>query len=582
MMDNEKGEQGRTTIHAQIDAKALKRVTRMYNAKASDIFNETFQNARRAGAAQITVRIGPARKQRLVTISDDGSGIKDPQILLSYGSNGWDGAITAREDAAGMGMLSLAERGCTVYSRARTESGEAGPGWRVTLTPKHFRGESPATVEPWDNAPHSHGTSIEFTVGYDERGGVGLGYIAEHQAQYLPVSVIIERDEPQPGEPPRHEVEAQAFLGNAQWAEHNDGLHIGVATRGWSEGANMNFHGQTIQGDLPVIHTMDGRQWNARVDIIDCAQLSLVLPARKELVHNSFLPVLNEHVKRAIYQAIAASTNVIVSYATWAHAKAMGIDITIPKAQLKPWTAHTGHLFGPSHRQPDGAVDEQTLRMGVELDTPVAQALQRALERNALAQHIVEGRPGLEGFEWYDRIAKITHVRIDIESGGKIRDLEAYWGTDTSVTPPIPDRAQRITMTLEVERDGTRAEPITLETDIVFAGEEGADADETLPIVTEKGEISVQEMVDLMMDGFFSPHYEEDANSPDRQRALFAQQCWATATEMLCSEDEAIAGTIELAVTREVSWLVPYGREAVIRVKNGEVGVVLGQSEKAA
>ncbi|MDE0650820.1 MAG: ATP-binding protein, partial [Gammaproteobacteria bacterium] len=107
------------TIRARIHDSALKRVTRTFAATLADIFAETLQNARRAGATRVNVVIGEHERggEPTVTVLDDGQGIADPWVLLSFGENGWSGELVEREDAAGMGMLSLARRGCAVSSR---------------------------------------------------------------------------------------------------------------------------------------------------------------------------------------------------------------------------------------------------------------------------------------------------------------------------------------------------------------------------------------------------------------------------------------------------------------------------------
>ena len=142
---------------------------------SGEVFSETLQNSRRAGATRIRVAIaGPADTGPLtVTVTDDGAGIVDPAVLLSFGENGWSEDLVRREDAAGMGMLSLARRGCTVSSRSRATSGEArarlarrassyafsrrsrGCGsrrrWRTlgrTAPPSHSRRPGPRTPSP--------------------------------------------------------------------------------------------------------------------------------------------------------------------------------------------------------------------------------------------------------------------------------------------------------------------------------------------------------------------------------------------------------------------------------------------------
>ena len=101
---------------------ALSRVTRMYAAGLADVFTETLQNSRRAGATSVRVTIDATEDTPgvlAVTVTDDGAGIADPAVLLSFGENGWSEDLVRREDAAGMGFLSLARRGCTVASRPR-------------------------------------------------------------------------------------------------------------------------------------------------------------------------------------------------------------------------------------------------------------------------------------------------------------------------------------------------------------------------------------------------------------------------------------------------------------------------------
>ena len=162
------------TIRARIHETAVKRVTRIYAATLADIFAETLQNSRRADAARVRISVSapPARPDEptaatgetplTVTVSDDGAGIADPAVLLSFGENGWDHALVRREDAAGFGFASLARRNCTVSSRPRSLDGEMVPGWRVALEPAHFLGEADAEVHADDEAPYPYGTSISF------------------------------------------------------------------------------------------------------------------------------------------------------------------------------------------------------------------------------------------------------------------------------------------------------------------------------------------------------------------------------------------------------------------------------------
>ena len=100
-----------TSFHACVADDAISKVSRLFNATLDDIFAELFQNARRAGATQISVSqidypdIGP-----VICLIDDGPGLNDPRDLFTLGQSAWDDDVQSLEDAAGMGFFSLAGR----------------------------------------------------------------------------------------------------------------------------------------------------------------------------------------------------------------------------------------------------------------------------------------------------------------------------------------------------------------------------------------------------------------------------------------------------------------------------------------
>ena len=157
------------SIRARVHDSAIDRVTRFFDATLAGAFIELIQNSRRAGATRMwTSSPRPSPRPRpaggiRVTVTDDGNGIADPAVLLSFGESGWDEDIARREDPAGIGVYALSKRGCTVSSRARGPLLDLAPGWRVALTPGCFLGkEEAAVVEA--NAPWPHGT-VDFVPG---------------------------------------------------------------------------------------------------------------------------------------------------------------------------------------------------------------------------------------------------------------------------------------------------------------------------------------------------------------------------------------------------------------------------------
>ena len=341
------------TIRARIHESAVKRVTRIYASTLSDAMTEALQNSRRAGATRVRIAIDTLTNQPVgdtpetgetrlaVTIADDGSGIADPAVLLSFGENGWSDDLVRREDAAGFGFASLSRRGCTVSSRPRSPDGNTMPGWRVDLAPEHFLGESEAEVRTDDGAPFPHGTSISFQA---TETAAAIRHAAEAAARHYPLPVIF--DGTPRTTPGGEELERRAFLDGAIHAEPWRGLAFGVfrnRNRGYND-PDLNFFGLTLPVGLPTVETVHGGTWSIRADVDDCPDLELVLPARKEAVENAFLKEMREAARLAIYRAMAAALEPRPSFDDWKRARDAGIDIAPPPAQLRPWRPATADV----------------------------------------------------------------------------------------------------------------------------------------------------------------------------------------------------------------------------------------------
>ena len=158
-----------TSIRARVHPRALDRMHMFFDASVSSAFVELIANARRGGATRIDIStrdLSPPDGHRFeVSIRDDGRGIPDPAVLLSFGESGWNEKLARSENPAGMGLLSLAKHGCTLSSRPKSPAAGHFPSWRVELEPEHFMGKADAAVMPDDTAPAPHGTRVTFEVG---------------------------------------------------------------------------------------------------------------------------------------------------------------------------------------------------------------------------------------------------------------------------------------------------------------------------------------------------------------------------------------------------------------------------------
>ena len=570
------------TIRARIHDSAIKRVTRTFAATLADIFTETLQNSRRAGAARIFVSVtGPdAGGPLTVTVTDHGAGIADAAILLILGENGWSEDLVRREDAAGMGMLSLARRGCTVSSRPRNADGTPAPGWRVALTPEHFLGEAEAEVLADDAAPWPYGTAVTFQATETENAAAIRHAIAS-AAWHYPLPVIFEHapHTPPGGEP----LERRAFLDGALHAERWRGLVFGVFKDRWNgfglNDPDVNFHGLTVSVRLPSVEAVTGPRWSVAADVENCPDLELVLPARKEAVETPFLDEMREAARLAIYRAMAADPDPRPAYQDWKRAKDAGIDIAPPPAELRPWRPGRADIDDwrePPKRQPAGA---DALRMEYDPEPPEAQTFWRAAERNAIAERLFETDRRLEGYGWYDAIPRIVNIHTEVTVEGRAYALDAYPAPERTgaVEAPLPARPEAICVTLAVKPSKGAGRMLDLATDLAFAGEAWSWLHDALPLVIAGSDLEPYQLAQLLRAAFFSPSDDADADSWERQRDVFDQDALHIALRLLASDDEAKRTTIADAVSRELFWLIPHDRGVAISVRDRKVTVTLGE-----
>ncbi len=571
------------TIHVRVHEGALKRVTRFFASTLTDAFVEALQNSRRSGATRVRVTVGtaaePSETRLTVTVTDDGTGIEDPAVLLSFGENGWTDDIVAREDAAGMGILSLAQRGCRITSRPRTPDGHAGHGWSVDLQPEHFTGRSDARVRHDDAAPHPSGTSVRFHA--TESADAVHAAIA-NAARHYPLPVVIEGV---PGTEPVT-LEHLAFLDGAVHAEGWNGLVFGVFRDRWrgSFEPDLNFFGLTVPARLPTVETVHGGVWSVRADVVDCPGLELVLPARKEVVENSFIAGMREGARLAIYRAMKADPDPRPAFADWTRARAAGIELAPPVQILRPWRPAIADVDDWREPPRPAPVGGDALVMACDPEPPEAQALWRAAERTGVAKRLFEADRRLEGYGWYDGLDRVTGIDTEVTTNGRAWPLDRFPAPARMgpAVAPLPARPDAIRMMLAVKPANGRDRTFDLPADLAFAGEAWSWVGEALPLVTKDSALEPHRLAELLRVGFFSSSDDADADSRETQAVRFDEEALHVATRLLCSEDSALVLSIAEAVRRDLFWLVPHGRKVEISIARPDVRVTLGDPAETA
>ena len=569
-----------TTIRARIHDSAIKRVTRFFSSSLADIFTETFQNARRAGARHVFIHVAGERQPSTITIIDDGDGIADPAVLLSFGENGWSPDLVRSEDAAGMGFIALARRGCTVSSRPRSANGTAYPGWAVSLAPEHFTGDADAIVNRDDHAPWPHGTAVSFTI--DESANA-IRNAATAAARYFPLPVHLSGlpEAPDDGE----ELERRSFLAGAIHTECWQGIAFGVFRnmRHRHGEPDTNFHGITVPAALPEITAANDDNWSVFADIHDCPRLELVLPARREVVQTPFLDELREAACLCIYRAMARQPHPDPVFADWQRAQSVGIRIPPARPRLRPWKPSIADHNAGRELPKRQDVPSSSLVMAFDPDPPEAQALYRALGYSDMAHQVFETDRLLEGYGWYDRLYRITAAPAEaLHQGRSTPILETGAVPSEGGTPDMPDRPEDILVKLCIQHPERADQSFTMAADLVFPSEPYASIEEIEPLVTLTSELQPGELAQLIHASYFSPSDDWEADSWETQSEQFMQQAVTLATELLCGKDEAVRQALTELANRELRWIVPPDATAIVTIRGRQVTVSLDTGKEAA
>jgi hypothetical protein len=533
------------TFRVGINPKLIEKARNFFNASLTDIFNELLQNARRAEATCMTITFNTTTTT--LTVEDNGSGIFRDGITIDLGGSGWDGAMQTSEDPAGCGLFSLASRTCLIESR----------GVKITLDERKFCGQEDVAIEQGADIP---GTRLSFPL--TEQEARSYRGIAEACALYYPLPVLVDGKEL-----PRKQF-LEAALYRHSWA----GLTLGVVEHYWKN--QINFHGLVIDTHLPKVEWHWNRSLTVCIDVDNCPELQLVLPARKEVVRNQFFETLKNECRRAIYQYVAfqyaSGKPHRLSYEDWLRAAELGIDLPEAEPMLEAYVPRTANPDDWETSE-DLQVTERTIVIEADLDPPDAQAFWRGFENAELPYHLVAACDKYRGYSWYDKLPTLSNVTFQIQFGDRTLTPEEAATEGGQVRP------DEIIVTATIAHSDGTSETISFTTDVDFYGEEvfyWSDMECVTLFVTKGSTIEVKYLVKMLKQSFFYPSDDSSSDSWTTQEEDFTEEATSRAHKILSCEDVARKERIRLVVDRHLRWLLPRGQETAIRLtSDGAVAV---------
>ena len=366
------------------------------------IVDELAQNARRAGARRVRVdTFEDAGGNRCLRLADDGRGIADPAVVLTFGASEPGVPDQPAEKLAGTGLHCLAPRRAEIASRC------CGKQWKMRVDRETFRRGTAAEVIE-DAGPAAGGDGTEVTIRL-EPGESAWGL--EERLEYLPLCVMVNGTRLCGG---------KDFLLGCVRIEHTEGARIGVRKIG-PHGARevlplddgrpqVSIMGRVTTADAPELAVRTETDvWQARLDVVEPEGLETLLPNHDRIVPSERWTRLLKAARKAILRALAESGDEPVSRDCWLEASALGITMMEAPEALTVWHADP-HRKGQRKRiPPNAAVVCPDLRL-----TPGERTgLAAAAEANGVSLFV--GNVRMAGYRWYDRLRRIESARVELE-----------------------------------------------------------------------------------------------------------------------------------------------------------------------
>ncbi|UFN51675.1 ATP-binding protein (plasmid) [Roseomonas sp. OT10] len=539
-------------IRGALGEKVLRKSPELFNQSLPTVLAEVLQNSRRAGATRMEIELLGGEGHATLVVRDDGHGIADMAQLVTFGSSDWDERTDLMENAAGMGVFSLASRGVTVRSRGR----------RVTLSREVFCGEAEAAVLP--DPGMGVGTELLFPV--NERA---VPQVIERVCRFYPLPVTLNGQA----------LPRRDFLAGAVHEVAWQGLRLGVfhavppAVRGvhdahWGSERHLylNFHGHVVRCEGAVtLAEVDGRRWCVLADVVNAPDLRLVLPARHEPIENDFFRALRQRMERAILEAVAASGRHALAYADSRRAAALGIVLPEPAITLPAWRMGSEESRGRLDEMPPVLLGRES---GEVLLVPGPTYLERFEEANLHAflaawpghPTVVEGLDAYIGYPAYDALPRV--VRLEAEVTG-IDGTQETWPSVPTVPAqgqPAPVEADhrlvrgiRARLLLRHSADGQAAASVmrhAVALPFLFVSE--TDTFDFPGTLVAEG-TGPADLADALVDGFFVHSDDAGADSYERQLEGYRADAIDLARRLLLTADQAAVARV-MDVLRDAGW----------------------------
>ena len=360
-------------------------------------------------------------------------------------------------------------------------------------------------------------------------------------------------------------VPQEPFLKNAIRTERWRGVTIGVMKGHLHSGVqNVNFHGVTFHAEIASLAGCGGNDdpRYVAIDVDTCAEIKMVLPARKEVIASTFLKELKEEAECALYRAVQGGASHTLGYGNWLRAKELGIELPEANPELIAFTPRNADDNGFLDKDIGCSAGEGILVLNTQLEPPLEQCLARAFNRTEGGPCLVRARSNYAGYSWYDALPKIETIE--------------WWARGAGIASPLGDvdsnlpeeRPQEIYALLGIATPSAETTLQRMDTDL-WLPEESYELSDVIPVVTESSTIHPHDLADTLVESYFCYCYDADAESYHTQRRWAEEEAERIAFTLLVSASAAAKLALRNELNRTIRWHLPKDRRTVIVHEGG-------------
>lgn len=369
------------TYRMAVDPNLIHKSTAFFNATTIEIIEELLQNARRAGATRVDINL----QGDVLTIEDNGCGLFSKGFQINLGGSNWDAATRLQETPAGCGLFSLANK-----ERVEIEAN----GYRTVLTPKTFTGQEDYVAEELPGSVQRAGTRI--TVYGCEKQWYFKSEVQD-RVKHLDMTVFVGNEQlttrqdfiPDQEESPDHFV--------AEW----NGLRFSPANS-YCNG-KINFYGMTCPYHGSQFLPYDAKDlqpprphddaislhWML-IDVVNCPELQLVLPRRRDVVQNDFWKELQQYISDYCAQHLAKyDSRLLYETSTYERLIEKGYNVTKKAYGYETDLEYQDGNFKVHSYTASTPIQPDDILIDTEFAVENLALLQHALEYNKLSRRIV-------------------------------------------------------------------------------------------------------------------------------------------------------------------------------------------------